>query len=111
MCCRYDREESPRPLVIPYQGVSRNYSSIPLTPGSSSYLDPLQPGLCYAPGDDNINVNYPEYAMDIAYDVNQCDINTADYWVTEPIEIPLMDIRRRPCDLRITMSPQLPVRR
>jgi hypothetical protein len=40
---------SPRPLVIPYQGVSTNYSALPLMPDQDSFLDPLAPGLCYAP--------------------------------------------------------------
>lgn len=101
----------PRPLVIPYQGSSRNYSTLPIVPGSMSDLDALTPGLCYAPGENDANINYPEYAMDIAYDVNECQVNTADYWTTQPIQIPLADLRDRPCDLRVTLSPQLPVKR
>jgi hypothetical protein len=58
-----------------------------------------------------MNVNYPEYAMDIAYDVNNCKVNTADFWTRDPIRIPYNHLRTRPCDLRITLSPQLPVKK
>ncbi|KAF8060298.1 rplY [Scenedesmus sp. PABB004] len=101
----------PRPLVVPYQGVSRPYASLPLVPGEDSFVDPLTPGLCYAPSEAGGNINYPEYVMDIAYDVNRCQINTADYWTDRPIAISLSALRTRPCDLRITLAPQLPVRR
>jgi hypothetical protein len=40
---------TPRALVIPYQGVSTNYSTLPLMPDQDSFVDPLAPGLCYAP--------------------------------------------------------------
>jgi hypothetical protein len=61
--------------------------------------------------EESINVNYPEYAMDIAYDVNNCKINTADFWTRDPIRIPFNHLRTRPCDLRVTLSPQLPVKK
>jgi hypothetical protein len=61
--------------------------------------------------EESVNVNYPEYAMDIAYDVNNCKVNTADYWTRDPIRIPFNHLRKRPCDLRITLSPQLPVKK
>jgi hypothetical protein len=64
-----------------------------------------------AAAEESINVNYPEYAMDIAYDVNNCKVNTADFWTRDPIRIPYNHLRTRPCDLRITLSPQLPVKK
>jgi hypothetical protein len=49
----FDQDNSPVPtpraLVIPYQGVTTNYSMLPLMPDQDSFLDPLAPGLCYAP--------------------------------------------------------------
>eukprot|EP00775_Hariotina_reticulata_P009499 gene9499-9662_t len=97
----------PRFLTIPYQGVSRPYSSLPLVPLSEdSSLYYSQPGICYAR--NSKNSLYPRFAMDVAYDVNACYTNTADR--SSDITIP-KDRLNKPCELRITLAPQIPVRR
>jgi hypothetical protein len=59
-------------------------------------------------------VNYPEYAMDIAYDVNNCKVNPADFgalfsvekerqmWVQSPTKMLLLLLLLLPSCRRIS---------
>lgn len=106
------QQHPPTPCLLPSchqkQGVSQDYSrSLPIIPvGPSFAVGVLQPALCYAP--DSRNSRYPQYAMDISYDVNDCEVLTAE---GGGFDITLARLQSRPCDLRIALAPQLPVRR